>query len=261
MLLKNKSAVIYGAGGAIGSAVARAFAREGARLFLAGRTLSSLDVVRKSISQTGGEAEVALVDALDEQAVEKHLEEVVSRMGGLDISFNAVGLGGNQGVPLIELPAEEWTLLITRILRTQFVTARAAARQMVRRGSGVILMITATPGRIPIANSGSFGIACAAIEGLCRQLAGELGPQGVRVNCLRSAGSPDAPGAKEAFAIHAREAGMTLEEFVAFSASGTLLKRFPTLTEVANVAAFLASDQASAMTGTVANVMCGLIVD
>ena len=122
-------------------------------------------------------------------------------------------------------------------------------------------MITATPARIPIANSGSFGIACAAIEGLCRQLAGELGPQGVRVNCLRSAGSPDAPGAKEAFAIHAREAGMTLEEFVAFSASGTLLKRFPTLAEVANMAACMASDQASAMTGTVANVTCGLIVD
>jgi 3-oxoacyl-[acyl-carrier protein] reductase len=261
MLLKNKNAVIYGAGGAIGSAVASAFAREGARLFLAGRTLSSLDVVRKSISHTDREAEVALVDALDEQAVEKHLEEVVSRVGGLDISFNAVGLGGNQGVPLVELPTEEWTLLIRDILRTQFVTARTAARQMVRRGSGVILMITATPARIPIANSGSFGIACAAIEGLCRQLAGELGPQGVRVNCLRSAGSPDAPGAKEAFAIHAREAGMTLEEFVAFSASGTLLKRFPTLAEVANVAAFLASDQASAMTGTVANVMCGLIVD
>lgn len=261
MLLKNKNAVIYGAGGAIGGAVASAFAREGARLFLAGRTLSSLDVVEKSISQMGGEAEVALVDTLDEQAVEKHLGEVVSRVGGLDISFNAVGLGGNQGVPLVELPTEEWTLLITQILRTQFVTARAAARQMIRRGSGVILMITATPARIPIANSGSFGIACAAIEGLCRQLAGELGPQGVRVNCLRSAGSPDAPGAKEAFAIHAREAGMTLEEFVAFSASGTLLKRFPTLAEVANVAALMASDQASAMTGTIANVTCGLIVD
>ena len=261
MLLKNKNAVIYGAGGAIGGAVASAFAREGARLFLAGRTLSSLEIVGKSISQTGGAVEMALVDALDEQAVEKHLGEVESRVGGIDISFNAVGLGGNQGVPLVELSTEECTLLMRDILRTQLVTATAAARHMVRRGSGVILMITATPARIPIANSGSFGIACAAIEGLCRQLAGELGPQGVRVNCLRSAGSPDAPGAKEAFAIHAREAGMTLEEFVAFSASGTLLKRFPTLAEVANVAAFLASDQASAMTGTIANVTCGLIVD
>jgi enoyl-[acyl-carrier-protein] reductase (NADH) len=132
---------------------------------------------------------------------------------------------------------------------------------MIQQGSGVILAITATPARVPVPNSGGFGVACAAIEGLCRQLAGEVGPQGIRVICLRSAGSPDAPGAKEAFKLRAQEAGVTLEEVLKEASSGTLLRRLPTLAEVANAAALMASDQASAITGTITNLTCGLIVD
>ncbi len=92
MLLENKSAVIYGAGGAIGGAIARAFAREGAKVFLAGRTLASVDAVARDISNAGGVAEAALVDALDEQAIEKHLSTVAEKADGIDISVNAIGI-------------------------------------------------------------------------------------------------------------------------------------------------------------------------
>ena len=165
MLLENKNAVIYGAGGDVGSAVARTFAREGARVFLVGRTLGPLEAVAQEITQGGGMAEVAQVDALDGQAVEQHMDEVVQKAGSIDISFNVIGIGYVQGAPLIEMKLEQFTRGITDVMHTQFLTMTAAGRQMSRQGSGVILAITATPaGRFVPTNTGNFGVACAAIE-------------------------------------------------------------------------------------------------
>ena len=109
MMLKNKVAVIYGAGGAIGGAVARAFASEGARLFVTGRLRAPVDAVAEDIVSGGGSAEAATIDALDEQAVDKHLQYVVDRAGRVDISFNAIGIPGTRflGVPLVELDVEQ----------------------------------------------------------------------------------------------------------------------------------------------------------
>jgi NADP-dependent 3-hydroxy acid dehydrogenase YdfG len=92
MLLQDKVAVIYGAGGAVGGAVARAFAAEGARLFLTGRKLAPVEAVAKDVVSAGGSAEAAQVDALDEQAVDKHLQSVIDKAGHLDISFDAIGI-------------------------------------------------------------------------------------------------------------------------------------------------------------------------
>ncbi len=103
MLLENKNAVIYGAGGAIGGAVARAFAREGARVFLAGRTLGRLEEVAEQIRSAGGAAETAEVDALDEKAVDEHADAVAAGAGGIDIALNAIGFLHVQGTPLAEL--------------------------------------------------------------------------------------------------------------------------------------------------------------
>jgi len=194
MLLEGKNAVIYGGAGAIGSAVARAFGREGAKVFLAGRTLAKLEAIRADISASGGVAEAAVVDALDKQSIESHLREVVRIAGGIDISFNTIDLGDAQGAPLVEMTDEHFMLPIGNAMKTQFLTGSAAARHMIEKRSGVILAITAQAGRKPYPNSGGFGVACAAIEGLCRQFAAELGPHGIRVVCLRSSGSPDAPG-------------------------------------------------------------------
>jgi len=259
MLLEKKNAVIYGAGGAVGGAVARAFAREGARVFLTGRTQAPLDIVAHDIAQSGGVAETAQVDAFDQQAVERHLADVIQRAGSIDVSFNAISIPYQQGEFLTEMTLEQFTPPITEVMRTQFITTTAAARHMIQQRAGVILAITATPARQPIPQSGNFGVSCAAIENLCLQLAAELGPHGIRVICMRSAGSPEV--LQEVFAALGAELGISGEAFEARMADQTLLKRMPRLAEVGNAAALMASDYASAMTGTVANVTCGGTLD
>ncbi|MBC7827658.1 MAG: SDR family oxidoreductase [Chitinophagaceae bacterium] len=261
MLLKNKNAVIYGGGGAIGGAVARAFAQEGAKVFLAGRTLASLEKVRNDIIGSGGIAEIAQVDAMNEKEIEMHANEVVKTVGSIDISFNAISLADVQGKPLADMTQENFSQPVMNAMQTQFLTATNAARHMMKQGSGVILAITANAARHPYPNVGGFGVACAAIEGLCRQLALELGSQGIRIVCIRSSGSPDAPGVDEVFRQHAKNAGISREEFEEKFAETTLLKRLPKLAEVANAAVLMASDHASAITGAIANVTCGEIVD
>lgn len=181
MLLENKNAVIYGGGGSIGGAVARAFALEGATVFLAGRTPSTLDNVAEEISAAGGRVETAQLDVLDEKAVDSHADGVAERAGGIDVSFNSIGHGDVHGAPLMEMPFEDFARPITTAMRAQFLTARAAARHMAKRGSGVILAITATTARLVVPNVGGTGVAFDAIESLCRQWARELGPLGIRV--------------------------------------------------------------------------------
>jgi NAD(P)-dependent dehydrogenase (short-subunit alcohol dehydrogenase family) len=261
MILKDKVAVIYGAGGAIGGAAARAFAREGASVSLVGRTLASLEIVAKEIAEVGGVVDVAPLDASDKQAVEDHLSALVKKAGHLDISFNVIGLGDTQGFPLVEMAPSRFTLPIITAMNSHFVTATAAARHMAQQKSGVILAITANVVRMPVPNVGGFGVACAAIEALCRQLAVELGPQGIRVVCLRSAGSPDAPGVREAFKLRAKEQGITLEEFTVQAAIDIPLRRLPLLADIANTAALMASDHARAITAEVVNLTGGQLMD
>jgi NAD(P)-dependent dehydrogenase (short-subunit alcohol dehydrogenase family) len=263
MLLENKNAVIYGAGGAIGGATARAFAREGARLFLAGRRRASVEAVAAEVRAAGGAAEVAEVDALDEQAIQAHLAGVVERAGRVDVSFNAAGIPqeGIQGIPLVDLPAESYALPVRAYSTSHFLTARAAARHMLRQRSGVILTLTATPARFAAPLVGGMGPAWGAVEALTRGLAAELGPHGVRVICLRPDGIPETDTIGVVFGLHARGAGMTREAFQALMEGQTLRRKLPTLAEVADAAAFVASDKASAMTGAVANLSGGSVVD
>jgi 3-oxoacyl-[acyl-carrier protein] reductase len=261
MLLEGKNAIIYGGGGAIGGAVARAFAREGAHLFLAGRTLESLEEVAEEITASGGIAETAQVDALDEEAVEEHIGKVAETTGRIDILFNAIGMQDVQGTPLHEMSLEDFARPITIATRTQFLTARAVAQRMIGQGSGVILTITAGPARRAVPNVGGFDAACAAIESLWRTFAAELGAYGIRLVVVASTGSPDTPDHREMLELHARATGKSLEEILADFGSDTLLGRLPRVDEVADVATIMASDRASAMTGTIANVTCGSVVD
>lgn len=260
-LLEGKTAVVYGAAGDIGSGVCRTFAREGAHVCLVGRTLEKLVALRKEIVDAGGNAETARVDALDREAVSRHLDALVASRGRVDVSFNLINLGGPQGTPLTQMSHADFYQPIDTAMRTQHFTATAAGRHMAKQRSGVILMLTAQVARKPYNNSGGFGVACAAIEGLARQLAIELGAAGIRVVTLRSSGSPDAAGVSAAIAEHARAVGVTLDEFKARIAEKTMLKRMPAVAEVANAAALMASDRASAITAAVTNVTCGEIAD
>jgi len=259
MLLEKKNAVIYGAGGAIGGAVARAFAREGARVFLTGRRLDSVAVLAREIQDAGGYAEAAQVDALDVLAIEKHLSTMAEKVGSIDISINTIGLPPHkvQGMPLIEMPAEHFALPITTLTQTHFLTARAAAQHMVEKRSGVILTLTAPASRVPVPGLGALATTWAAIEALTRSLAVELGPQGIRVICLQSNALPETATIQETYGRVAETLGITREQVVAQQSAAAPLRRLPTLAEVGNVAAFMASDQASAMTATAVNLSCG----
>ncbi|HWB26181.1 MAG TPA: SDR family oxidoreductase [Chitinophagaceae bacterium] len=252
-MLANKNAVIYGAGGSLGSAVAKAFAVAGARVFLTGRSLASVQKTADEIFAAGGRAEVAVVDGFDEKAINNHLEEVIKQAGTLDISFNAVGVDVKQNVPLVTLTVDEFSAPVTQTMQTRFLTATAAARVMMKQGSGVILSLTATPGGIGYPFTGGFAPACCALECLSQNLASELGVYGVRVVNIRSGGSPDSKVFKEAIANYPD----VMETVLHKMKEDTMLKAMPFMADIANVAVFLCSSMAAKITGVTIDVTCG----
>ena len=251
MLLEDKNAVIYGGGGSIGGAVARAFGREGARVFLAGRTRATLEGVAEEIRVAGGTAETAEVDALDEQAVDAHADAVASEAGGIDVSFNLITHPYAHGTPLAEMTLEDFMPPIVTAASTMFVTSRAAARHMIKQGSGVILVFGGSGDPLRDYYLGGTQVAFDAMESMRRQLSAELGPHGVRVVTLRTGGVPET--IPEGVDGRERIAG-DIEKM-------TMLGRAATLDDVGNVAAFVASDRARTMTAATANISCGALVD
>lgn len=262
--LENKVAAVYG-DGAVGGAIAKAFAREGARVFLTGRTSGKLEAIAKEISsnEVGGLVETTKLDALDEQAVEKHMNEIVKKAGKIDISFNAIGIPqkGIQGIPLTELSVENFSLPITTYSKSHFVTAKAAARRMVKQGHGVIVMHTPNPSRISPPFVGGMVPAWAAMEALCRSLSAECGRHGVRAVCLLTTGIPETPLIDEVWEIHGKAQGITSEQFHSVMEGMTHRQRLTTLAELTNAAVFAVSDEGSAITGTILNLTAGMIVE
>jgi 3-oxoacyl-[acyl-carrier protein] reductase len=254
VLLQNKNAVIYGGGGSIGGAVARAFAREGAQVFLAGRTPATLEAVAEQIRAAGGQVDTAEVDALDEHAVDEHADAVAAAAGGIDIAFNLITHPHTHGIPLAEMTADDFMAPLETAARTTFLTARAAARHMIPRRSGVILAFGGPGDRSgPMRDYylGGTQVAFDAIETMRRQLAVELGPHGVRVVTLASGGVPESlPQGFEG-----------RENIVEMIERETLLGRAATLEDIGNAAAFAASDWARSMTAAIVNVSCGALID
>jgi 3-oxoacyl-[acyl-carrier protein] reductase len=264
-LLANKTAVIYGGGGAIGGATARVFAREGAIVFLAGRTPSKLAAVARDIESAGGRAEIFALDVFDELAVNAHADAVASKTGGIDIMLNAVGISHVQGKTFSETTLPEFEQPITQTARAEFIAAQAVARHMIPRNRGVILTLTTPGGRIAGKGFLANGVFSAATEAFSRLLAAELGSHGIRVICLRPDAIPDAVALShsgEVFEGFSKRLGIPVAEMLAeHGRKDTLLGRLPRLSEVAEFAAFAASDRAGAMTGAIANLTCGSLVD
>lgn len=252
MLLEGKNAVIYGAGGSIGVAVARAFASEGAHVFLAGRTLAKLDAVAGEIRSAGGVAETAEVDALDEKAVDEHADRVAAEAGSIDVSFNLITHPSVHGTPMAEMAVEDYMVSVVTAVRTTFLTARVAARHMIGQGSGVLLFFGGSGEPMRDYYIGGTQIAFDAVESIRRQLAAELGPHGIRTVTLKTGGIPESipesvPGREEIVERHI--------------VPPTMLGRAATLEDVGNVAAFVASDRAQTMTAATVNISCGALVD
>jgi NAD(P)-dependent dehydrogenase (short-subunit alcohol dehydrogenase family) len=236
-MLQGKTAIVYGAG-PVGAAVARAFARQGATVHLASRSEKRLTKVRAAIED--GRVHTAIVDATDSAAAAAHAAAVVEAAGGIDIAFNAVANDDVQGTPLVNMALADVVTPVVKAVTAQLVISTAVARHMLAQQRGVILAMAG--GREAIPNLGGSHVAWAALAGMCRQLASELGPSGIRVAWLLSPGSPDSGGADP-------EAG------------NTLLNHRPSYDEVGAVAAFLASDDARSMTATEVNLTGGAVID
>jgi 3-oxoacyl-[acyl-carrier protein] reductase len=248
MLLENKNAVLYGGGGTIGGAVARALAREGATVHLAGRTMSTLQRVADEIRAAGGKAEVAQVDAFDAEQVDEHADSVAAGGGSLDVSFNIISHPDHMGTPAVRMSYEDFEEPVTRRLRTMWITSRAAARHMVEQGSGVILAYGGYGDPVP--NYGGFQVSFGAVEAFRRTLARELGPKGIRVITLQTGGIPEG--------IPDERTRSAVEKSIA---ERTMLGRAATLADVGNAAVFAASDWSRALTGTKLNITCGSVAD
>lgn len=258
-LLQDKVAVVFGAG-AVGGAVARVFATEGARVFVASRSKTRLDDVAREVPA----AVTAQVDAFDREAVFAHADDVAAAAGRIDVAINTVGVPHDQGTPFGRLTLEQFVLPIEAHTKANFNTAQAVSRHMVQQGSGVILTMSAPGARLAGPGFLGHGVANAAVEAFSRILAGELGASGIRVVCIRPHAIRDAVSTSHTGAVFAKvadEQGTSVDGVLEGFAGGTLLGRLPTLTDVANYAAFAASDRASAVTGTVGNLTAGLIVD
>jgi NAD(P)-dependent dehydrogenase (short-subunit alcohol dehydrogenase family) len=248
MLLEHKNAIIYGAGGSIGSGVARTFAREGARVFLVGRTREKLDALAQDIRSAGGAAEVAVVDALDEAAVDAHVQAAAAQAGSVDVSINLISRGDVQGTRLLDMQTDDFMRPVILGMQSNYITARAAARHMVQQGSGVILMITSGSGEAwtppEVWPMGGTGPADAATESFMRYLAAEAGPRGVRMACLWTAG----------VVLENDPLNAAKDMLVSMS----MLRKRPTIQEFADTAAFIASERGSGITASVINVNSGI---
>jgi 3-oxoacyl-[acyl-carrier protein] reductase len=247
MLLEDKNAVIYGATGGIGGAMARAFAAEGARVFLTGRTRETLDALAGEI---GDAAEVATFDATDKRAVDEHADAVAAQ-GGLHVSVNLIAHPTKHGTPMVEMDVDDFLQPIQQAVRSNFLTAAAAARHMKQQGGGVILFFGGHGDPMRDYYIGGTQVAFEALESMRRQLSAELGEDGVRAVTLRSGGVPDSLPTD----FDGRDAivdGMVAE---------TMLGRAATYEDVGNAAVFAASDKGRMMTAATINVSCGALVD
>ena len=263
-LLRGKHVVVFGAAGSIGSVVAREFAAEGADVYLSGRSKSRLEEVAEQITADGGKAQVAIVDAEDAGAVDTYLDGVARDAGSIDVVFNVMGPRvrdyGN-GTPATQLTIDQFMLPLTTLMKSQFITSRAAARHMVEQRSGVILFLTGSPARPHTPGSTAIGAGFGAIENFTRSLAHEVSPHGVRVVCVRAAAMPETRTIRETRDIIVAATHIPEGQLFERLAATTLLKASPTIADTARAAAFAASDNARMMTGTVLNSSAGAVPD
>jgi NAD(P)-dependent dehydrogenase (short-subunit alcohol dehydrogenase family) len=260
----GKHAVVFGAGGSIGTAVAKEFAAEGAEVFLSGRTKSSVEAVANQIAAKGGRAHATAIDTLDDTAVNQYIDGIVKEAGKLDIVLDAAGPLAREygnGKIAVQLPVEEFMVPLATMVRSRFITARAAARHMIKQHSGLIIFVTGSPARPHVPGATAIGAAFGAIENLTQNLAFEVSPSGVRVVCLRTLANTDSRSIQDTMDFLASQMNITKDQALARIAQSTLLKVPATVQDTANAAVLIASDRGRMLTGTVVNATAGAALD
>lgn len=263
-ILKGKHAVVFGAGGTIGAAVAREFAAEGAEVFLSGRTKSSVDTVAGQITAKGGKAHASVIDTSDEVAVNNYLDDIVKQTAGIDTILDFAGPLAKEygnGKLAVDLPVSEFMVPLETMVRSRFITARAAARHMMKARSGVIILVTGSPARPHVPGATAIGAAFGAMENLAANLAFEVSPFGVRVVCLRTTANIDSRSIQDTTEIVASQLNITKDQAMAQIGRQNFLKVPATVADTANAAVLIASDRARMMTGTVVNATAGAALD
>jgi 3-oxoacyl-[acyl-carrier protein] reductase len=263
-LLKGKCAVVFGAGGSIGAAVAKAFAAEGAEVFLAGRSKSKVEQVARQIAAAGGRSDVAAVDTLDDSAVIQYVDGIVRQAGKIDIVIDLTGPVAKEygnGKNAVDLPVDEFMVPLQTMMKSRFITARCAARQMVKQNAGVIIFVTGSPARPHVPGATAIGAAFAAMENLTANLAFEVSPSGVRVVCVRTVANVDSRSIQDTAEMAAGRLHITKEEVLEKVAQANFLKVAATVQDTANAAVLIASDRARMLTGTVVNASAGAALD
>ena len=263
-MLQDKSAVVFGAGGSIGAAIAKEFAAEGARVFLAGRTKAGVEAVAKQIIAVGGDARTAVLDVLEDASVSQYIEGVVKQVGRIDIVVDVAGplaKDYGNGKNAVDLSVEEFMVPLATMVRSRFLTARAAARHMIKQHSGVIILVTGSPARGHVAGATAIGAAFGAMENLTENLAFEISPLGVRVVCLRTLANTDSRSIEDTMEFLASQLPITKDQAIARIAQSSLLKVPATVQDTANAAVLIASDRARMLTGTVVNATAGAASD
>jgi len=263
-ILKGKHALIFGASGSIGAAVAKEFAAEGAEVFLGGRTKSNLERVATQIIEGGGAAHIHVVDTLDDSAVNEYMDRIVRQTGKIDIVLDAAGPQakeyGNTKFA-VDLVVDEFLVPLHTMVRSRFITARGAARQMIKRRSGVIIFVTGSPARPHVPGATAIGAAFAAMENLAQNLAFEVSPFGVRVVCLRTLANIDSRSIQDTVKLIASQLNITEDQAKAQFEQSNFLRTLATVQDTANAAVLIASDRARMMTGTVVNATAGAALD
>jgi NAD(P)-dependent dehydrogenase (short-subunit alcohol dehydrogenase family) len=263
-ILHGKHAVVFGAGGSIGAAVAREFAAEGARVFLAGRSKANVEAVAKQITERGGEAQISVIDTLDDAAVNDYITGIVNQAGKIDILLDAAGPLAREygnGKIAVELPIEEFMVPLATMVKSRFITARAAARHMIKQHTGVIIFVTGSPARGHVPGATAIGAAFGAIETLTENLAFEVSPFGIRVVCLRTLANIDSRSIQDTMDFLAGQLKITKDQAMAQIAQSNFLKVPATVADTANAAVLIAADRARLMTGTVVNATAGAALD
>jgi 3-oxoacyl-[acyl-carrier protein] reductase len=263
-ILKGKYAVVFGAGGSIGAAVAKEFAAEGAEVFLSGRTKSKVEQVASQIVAAGGRSHAAAIDTLDDSAVNQYIDGIARQAGKIDIVIDLTGPAAKEygnGKTAVDLPVEEFMVPLQSMMKSRFITARSAARQMVKQNTGVIIFVTGSPARPHVPGATAIGAAFAAMENLTANLAFELSPSGVRVVCVRTVANVDSRSIRDTAEIAAGQLHITKEEVLDKIAQGNWLGVAATVQDTANAAVLVASDRARMLTGTVVNASAGAALD
>jgi NAD(P)-dependent dehydrogenase (short-subunit alcohol dehydrogenase family) len=263
-VLSGRRAVVFGAAGTIGAAVAKEFVAAGAEVFLSGRTKSSVEAVATHVTVNGGRAHAAVVDTLDDAVVNQYLSGIANEMGKIDIVLDVTGPPakeyGNTKMA-VDLPIEEFMVPLDTMVRSRFITARAAARHMIKQHAGVIILVTGSPARPHVPGATAIGAAFSAMENLTQNLAFEVSPFGVRVVCIRTLANIDSRSIQDTMDFLAGQFNITRDQAMAQIARSNFLKVPATVQDTANAAVLVASDRARMMTGTVLNATAGAALD